>query len=258
MRFRVTVGNPLPDDRIIRNNATASFFSESVGTPLTATSSANKPVGAPDLALEKRRLTNPIVAGSPVDYEIEVENVGDANTLGTVTVTDTLPLGLTVDTVSAPGWSCTITPPLPSRSFTCTRSNVARAGHSYPVISLRADTDPGLTGAVTNTATVSGGGDINFANNSGSNTTKPRALRRHRGYEVRCAEHDQRRPDLDLHDRRHQRRPVDRDRGRPRRPDPAGADAGRQRDHHAGHLRRRARRLRPRRPRARGDARPSP
>ena len=92
VRFRVTVGNPLPDDRIIRNNATASFFSESVGTPLTATSSANKQVGAPDLAIEKRRTSAARSSpASTVDYEIEVKNVGDATTLGTVTVTDTLP-----------------------------------------------------------------------------------------------------------------------------------------------------------------------
>ena len=106
-----------------------------------------------------------------MNYEIEVENVGDANSLGTVTVNDTLPTGLTVETVSGSGWSCTINPPLPSRSFTCTRSNALAPGASYPVISLRADTDPGLSGSVTNTATVSGGSDVNFANNSGSNTT---------------------------------------------------------------------------------------
>ena len=82
VRFRVTVKNPLPDDRTIENTATASFFSETIGTPLTATSSVNKTVGAPDLAIQKTRTSGPIVAGSQVDYDIDVENVGDASTVG--------------------------------------------------------------------------------------------------------------------------------------------------------------------------------
>jgi uncharacterized repeat protein (TIGR01451 family) len=169
--FRVTVGTPLPDDRLVKNRATASFFSETLGTPLTASSAADTPVGAPDLAIEKRRTSGAITGGQPVDYEIEVRNVGDAATVGQVTVSDTVPQGLTVNSVSGSGWTCTVTPPLPSRSFTCTRSNALAPSNSYPVISLRADTDPGLTGAVTNTASVGGGSDINFGNNSGSNTT---------------------------------------------------------------------------------------
>ena len=168
VKFRVTVGSPLPDDRKIENTATASFFSETTNTPLTATSSADKTVGAPDLAIEKRRTSGAIVAGQDVDYELDVENVGDASSLGTVTVTDTLPAGLTVKSVSGTGWTCSTTLP---RDISCTRSSALAPGASYPVISLKAGTDSGLDGAVTNTATVSGGSDVNFANNSGSNTT---------------------------------------------------------------------------------------
>jgi uncharacterized repeat protein (TIGR01451 family) len=171
LTFRVTVGSPLPDDRLVKNTATASFFSESEGTPGSVTSNAQIQVGAPDLTIAKTRTSGPIVAGQDIDYEIEVENVGDATTVGTVTVSDTLPQGLTVDTVSGTGWTCSITPPTPSRDFTCTRSQGLAPGNAYPVISLRADTDPGLTGAVTNTASVSGGSDINYENNSGTDTT---------------------------------------------------------------------------------------
>lgn len=169
--FRVTVGTPLPDDRQVKNTATASFFAESDGAPGTATSNAQITVGAPDLTIEKRRTSGAVVAGQDITYEIAVENVGDAKSAGTVTVSDALPAGLTIETVSGTGWTCTITPPTPSREFSCTRSSTLAPGSSYPVISVRADTDPGLTGAVTNTAVVSGGSDINYDNNSSTDTT---------------------------------------------------------------------------------------
>ncbi len=165
--FRVTVNSPLPDDRLLENTATANFFAETAGVPLSATSSVNILVGAPDLTIAKTRLTIAPIPGLPVSYELAVSNVGDAASAGTVTVSDTLPTGLTVNSVSGSGWTCS---PPGGSSFTCTRSDVLADGAAYPVISLTANTPPGDFGTKTNTATVSGGGDINFANNSSSNT----------------------------------------------------------------------------------------
>ncbi len=39
-------------------------------------------------------------------YDIAVKNVGDAATVGQVSVTDTLPAGLTITGASGTGWAC--------------------------------------------------------------------------------------------------------------------------------------------------------
>ena len=47
-----------------------------------------------------------------------------------MTVSDTLPAGLTATAISGPGWSCTLVP------LTCTRGDALAAAASYPVITV--------------------------------------------------------------------------------------------------------------------------
>ena len=98
-------------------------------------------------------------------YTVTVSNAGTGATTGTVTVTDTLPSGLTATALSGTGWTCTLA------TLSCTRSNALAAGASYPAITLTVNVSSTAPASVTNTATVSGGGEVNTANNSASDVT---------------------------------------------------------------------------------------
>jgi hypothetical protein len=93
------------------------------------------------------------------NYTITVSNAAGAGpTLGTVTVTDTLPNvpnTLVATALSGSGWSCTLA------TLTCTRSDVLAPGSSYPAITLTVTVPLNIQSNVTNSATVSGGGDPN-------------------------------------------------------------------------------------------------
>src|SRR4029434_8869693 len=67
--------------------------------------------------------------------------------------------------LSGTGWTCTLA------SLTCTRSTALGAGASYPVITLTVNVSSTAPASVTNTAAVSGGGEVNTANNSASDVT---------------------------------------------------------------------------------------
>ncbi|MBL8174223.1 MAG: Ig-like domain repeat protein [Bryobacterales bacterium] len=119
----------------------------------------------PDLTISKTHSGNFTQGQNGAQYSITVTNNGVANTGGTVTVTDTLPAGLTASSMSGQGWSCTL------GTLTCTRSNVLAPGNSYPVITLTVNVSANAAASVINTATVSGGGDNTTSNNTAPDTT---------------------------------------------------------------------------------------
>jgi uncharacterized repeat protein (TIGR01451 family) len=98
-------------------------------------------------------------------YSVTVRNAGTAATNGTVTVADTLPAGLTATALNGTGWTCTVA------TTTCTRADALAAGGSYPPITVTVNVANNAAASVTNTVTVSGGGDANAANNSASDAT---------------------------------------------------------------------------------------
>src|SRR5450755_3107138 len=98
-------------------------------------------------------------------YTITVTNSGASPTVGTVTVVDTLPAGLTATTISGTGWACTLA------TLTCTRSDVLAAAGSYPAITLTVNVASNAAATVINTATVSGGGETNVANDTATDST---------------------------------------------------------------------------------------
>ncbi|KAA0252693.1 MAG: DUF11 domain-containing protein, partial [Acidobacteria bacterium] len=63
----------------------------------------------PDLAITKSH-AGTFTQGQPGTYTVTVSNVGPGPTTGTVTVTDTLPAGLTATGFSGTGWTCTLAP----------------------------------------------------------------------------------------------------------------------------------------------------
>ena len=63
-------------------------------------------------------------------FSLIVTNMGASPTTGAVSVTDTLPAGLTATAIGGTGWNCNLA------SLTCTRSDALAAGASFPVITV--------------------------------------------------------------------------------------------------------------------------
>lgn len=120
---------------------------------------------APDLIVLKTHTGNFAQNQTGATYTITVQNVGSAATSGTVTVVDTVPTGLTATVIDGTGWSCTLS------TKTCTRSNSLSAGTSYPPITLTVDVASNAPATVTNSVTVSGGGESNTTNNTANDST---------------------------------------------------------------------------------------
>jgi uncharacterized repeat protein (TIGR01451 family) len=102
-------------------------------------------------------------------YTITVTNSGTGPTVGMVTISDALPTGLTATAITGTGWTCptgALTNPI-----TCTRSDALAAGASYPTITLTVNVAANAAVSVTNTITVSGGGELNIANDTASDVT---------------------------------------------------------------------------------------
>jgi len=100
-------------------------------------------------------------------YTITVTNSNaHADTSGLITVTDTLPLGLTATGIDGTGWGCDL------GTLTCTRSEVLPAGSSFPeTITVTVKVAADAAASVTNTVTVSGGGQVNLSNDSDPDST---------------------------------------------------------------------------------------
>ena len=84
-------------------------------------------------------------------YTVTVTNAPAAPpTSSPVTVTESIPTGLTLVSMTGTGWTCT--------AATCTRSDVLIAGASYPPITVLVNVASNAPSSVTNSVTVSGGG----------------------------------------------------------------------------------------------------
>jgi uncharacterized repeat protein (TIGR01451 family) len=84
-------------------------------------------------------------------YSISVTNTGPVATSGAVTLTDSLPSGLTATAMSGTGWTCTVS------SVSCNRSDTLSPNSGYPSITLTVSVG-GTRGYVSNQVLVSGGG----------------------------------------------------------------------------------------------------
>lgn len=128
--------------------------------------------------------TSSIGVGATATYSLTVRNAGFVPTTGQITVTDTLPTGMTLSaTPSGTGWTCPVsgsTNSVGGNAVSCTSNTViAAATTAGPAISGNPITVSVNVGSgtaqptVTNTASVSGGGEpaSNNGNNSGSDTS---------------------------------------------------------------------------------------
>ena len=103
-------------------------------------------------------------------YTITVKNSGTGATSGAVSLVVALPTGLMATAMSGNGWSVNLS------TLTATRSDVLVAGASYAVLTLTVGVAENAPTSVTNTATVSGGGETNTANDTATDTTAVAAV----------------------------------------------------------------------------------
>jgi uncharacterized repeat protein (TIGR01451 family) len=130
-------------------------------------SSLTSAVSVPaDLTVAKTH-SGSFTRGATGSYTVTVGNSGGVATSGVVTVTDTLPAGLTYVSAAGTGWTCGAV----GQTVTCTRSNALAAGASYPAITIVVGVSQTAGASVTNTASVSGGGQTNTSNDSASDPT---------------------------------------------------------------------------------------
>ncbi|MCC6769990.1 MAG: DUF11 domain-containing protein [Gemmatimonadaceae bacterium] len=123
-----------------------------------------------DLELVKTA-TTPFVVGQNATYLLTVNNVSQAPTSGTTTITDVLPAGLGFVSAAGTGWTCGFA----SGTVTCTNPAVIAAGASSSVtvtVAVAAAAVP----SVTNTGTVQSPGDSNPGNNDSTITTPVQVL----------------------------------------------------------------------------------
>ncbi len=123
-------------------------------------------IPAPDLTLTKSH-SGSFTAGSTGSYTLTANNAGTAGASGPVTVVDTVPSGLTPTGAAGSGWSCSIN----AQKVTCTSTAALGSGSSAPPITLAVNISSSASGTITNTATVSGGGETNTANDAASDPT---------------------------------------------------------------------------------------
>src|SRR5262249_14862350 len=71
-----------------------------------------------------------------------------------ITLTDTLPSGMTVNSLSGTGWICN------AATVTCTRSDSLGVGLPYPQVTLVVNVSGSVVSPATNLVNVSGGGSV--------------------------------------------------------------------------------------------------
>jgi uncharacterized repeat protein (TIGR01451 family) len=149
---------------------TASVAGGGDVNPLNNTASNPTTIVPPpaDLTITKSHIGNFTQGQQNAEYFLTVTNVSGGPTVGAVTVTDTLPAGLTALRSRLFGWSCTVNTPV---NVTCTRSDILAVGRSYPPIRLGVNVADNAAASVVNTATVSGGGDVTPGNDTATDTT---------------------------------------------------------------------------------------
>ncbi|HSD73634.1 MAG TPA: hypothetical protein VLB75_02625 [Steroidobacteraceae bacterium] len=123
-----------------------------------------------DLNITKTHTGN-FTVGSNGTYTLRVSNAAGVALdpeVNTVTITDTLPAGLTYVSGVGAGWSCGAV----GQTVTCTHPPGLPPGSSFPDLTLTVAVGPTAAPAVTNSATVSSASyDLNAANNTVNDPT---------------------------------------------------------------------------------------
>jgi uncharacterized repeat protein (TIGR01451 family) len=123
-----------------------------------------------DLAITKSHSGTWKQGDTNKNYTIHVANVSTTalSPAKLVTVTDTIPAGLTVNAITGTGWTCSAANAVP---LTCSRTSTLAALTSFPDISINVNVASNAT-TVTNTATLTvAGGDSDASDDSSDDPT---------------------------------------------------------------------------------------
>src|SRR5437867_6073542 len=134
----------------------ASCSTTSCASASTTVSAAATVTAAPKFTLTKTVSSAGLARGASGVFTLTAANTGGPTNGTAVTVDDNMPAGLTPTSVDGSGWNCAISGQL----VHCTRSDVLNAASSYPTIALTAKVAEDAPATLTNTASVSGGGEV--------------------------------------------------------------------------------------------------
>jgi len=125
-----------------------------------------------DLAITKQRSpSGTIDAGNNVTYTIDFTNNGPAPA-SNVTVSDTLPTGVTVVSQSNPaGWTCNTIPAGGTGTITCTKATMASGETAQITVVVAVSCSVANGATINNTATIASGAGSPPDNNSGNNSS---------------------------------------------------------------------------------------
>ncbi len=169
VRFRVRVRDGTPSGTAIDNSARANFVAEALGFTLEAQSNRTHLVTvAPDLAIAKSH-AGTLAPGTAGAWVIAVRNVGDGPTHGDVHVHDALPSGVVASAPAGAGWSCAVV----AGVVDCTRADALAPAAAYPDITIPVDVAFDAVPPLENTASVSGGGENDPANDEATDSATP-------------------------------------------------------------------------------------
>jgi len=133
-----------------------NLASVSGGGSASANTSDSTTIGstaAPSLSIVSSHTGSFTQGQQGATYTLNISNAaGAASTSGTVTVTETLPSGLALASMSGTGWTCA------AGADTCTRGDSLAGGSSYPAIAVTVNVAANAGSPQVNSVSVAGGG----------------------------------------------------------------------------------------------------
>src|SRR5207244_2237172 len=133
----------------ITNTATVSAATSDPNPANNTATASTTVIASADLSITKTDAPDPVTAGAALTYTLTVSNAGPSTAAAPISVTDSLPPGVTFQGASGAGWTCSGT----NTGVACTRASTLPPGAAPPITILV--TAPNEGGTITNTASVS-------------------------------------------------------------------------------------------------------
>ncbi|MCU0826024.1 MAG: hypothetical protein MUE52_01110 [Tabrizicola sp.] len=145
-----SVGGGTPADPVTANNSATLSTSVTAGSDLTIT--------------KDRSPGGTLLTGETVTFTLVPSYTGDSPS--DIVVTDPIPANYDIESVTAPGWSCTVS----GQSISCTRPAGSGPGANVPLGPITIVTTAISAGTATNTATIAAGGPVDPVPDNNSDT----------------------------------------------------------------------------------------
>jgi uncharacterized repeat protein (TIGR01451 family) len=167
----LTVGGPTSATASITIAANAPIgprdVSLTTGAEVATLDGAFTIAAGPLLSISKKHTGMFVLGQKGATYTITVSNGAAAGPAsGTVMVTDTVPQGMTFESMSGTGWTCPGT-----AANNCTRSDSLAPGQSYPQITVTVNVAGGASTPLTNQASVAIGASAAISTNDQTTIT---------------------------------------------------------------------------------------